>query len=287
MKIKFTIALKIILINLLFTLSAISSKGQTITSENFDGVIMPALPATWTTTFNFNIGWRTDSTNVSTGYANASGLNNTLVRNSDSSGSYTLYSPMITTTNYSNITVLFATRVSSNFTTSGSTTPQFEYTVDGGSTWSNISYSDNQANSIWDWVNGGLRIALNANANDQAAIQFRWTVNIVTDPQGTYRIDDFNVEGTNTSGINELIKDKDFKIFPNPATDVFEVKVNSTLDNLPCEIQITDLTGKICKVDKISSFPVLLSRGNLSNGTYILRVLENGTRSYLQLLNLN
>jgi hypothetical protein len=169
---------------------------QNLITENCDAPIAPALPAGWTTSTIAGIGWRTDSTNFSTGYTGASGLKNIVIRNTDSTGTYMLYSPVINAQDYTSLTVLWGSRVSNNFLNSGSTTPVLEASADGGSTWTNVSYAENSANSTWSLVNGGTAISLPASLDHATSVQLRWSISIINAASGTYRIDDVVVAGT-------------------------------------------------------------------------------------------
>ena len=165
-----------------------------ILDENIESTPFESLPSGWETTFNGNFGFRCDSTNSSTGYNGASGLNNIMIRNSDWSGSYTLYSPILNTQGLDNISILWASRVSNNFFSTGSQSPILSYTTNG-SDWIPLDYIENENNSLWDWVNLGIPILLPADAANSSYLRFKWEVQILNGTNGTYRMDDFSVTG--------------------------------------------------------------------------------------------
>lgn len=271
----------IVLALILMASARIPSSAQSVIGyENFDGVLMPALPAGWTTTLNYNIGWRTDSTNVSTGYVGASGLNNVIIRNSDSTGQYILYSPPISTIGYINISVLFASRVSNNFTSSGSSTPQFEFTVNGGANWTNIPYLENQANSTWGLVNAGTWMTLPASANNQAALQCRWKVNIVNNSQGTYRIDDAVIRGTSSTGVQENMLGNAVRVFPNPFREDFLIDAKTLVGTKSARIQVFDATGRQVLSNETNSFPFRVSMPGSAVGLYKLVITSDGEQIF-------
>jgi hypothetical protein len=178
------------LILVILSLFALHMRGQIeLYAEHFDGVAFPALPNGWLTTLNYDIGWRTDTTNHSD-CEGASGLNHALIRNTDSTGVYTLTSPLLGTIGFQNVTLTFNARVSNNFFISGSSTPLLEISTNNGISWNPVAFTENEANSDWNWVNGGLPIDLPQEADDSPYLQFRWTVNILNGEQGTYRFDD-------------------------------------------------------------------------------------------------
>ncbi|MEI7802178.1 MAG: hypothetical protein WCI97_06015, partial [Bacteroidota bacterium] len=90
-------------------------------NENFDASTIN-LPTGWT---EIGGGWFVDSTNNSNGYTNASGLNNVVVKNLSATGVYELISNSISTLSYTNIAVNWASRVSTNFLSSGSSITGF------------------------------------------------------------------------------------------------------------------------------------------------------------------
>jgi hypothetical protein len=187
----------------LLTSISLSSFAQGVLwQENFDGVPAGSFPSTWQiTNANGNsIGWFADSTNFSTGYAGATGLKNAVIKNtSNSTGIYSTTSPSFITTGKSGITVLWASRVSNNFSTSGSTQPTLYYSITLGSSWDSIPYNRNPANSAWSFVNGGTAIQLPSQADNQTSVLLKWEVQIDTAASGTYRIDDVTVSYTGSS----------------------------------------------------------------------------------------
>ena len=180
-------------------------KAQTVIyNENFDGQVL-TFPNGWTAD-TANGGWKMDSTNVDT-IPGASGYQNIAISNATGlSGTYNLTSKTIFTSGYDNINVLWDARLTKHFRDSGSTIESFDYSTDGGSNWTNIPYTENPSNgtSFWYADNGGSRINLPAGANNQATLKFRWVASLVSTSSGTYRIDDFNVQGTLANGISGI-----------------------------------------------------------------------------------
>ncbi len=181
---------------LVLTGSIASSQAQTtLVSQNFDASIN-ALPTGWMAP---NGGWAADTSNSSTGYAGASGNTNLVIRNTSSSGTYSLITSPFSTLGYDNISIQWAARLTVNFPTNGSTVQSLSLSTDGGITWDNIPYTENTNNSVWSINNNGSRVALPATASNKADVRIRWTVVIATHTDGTYRIDDFHVQGNATT----------------------------------------------------------------------------------------
>ncbi|HWB64617.1 MAG TPA: hypothetical protein VG603_13970, partial [Chitinophagales bacterium] len=133
--------------------------GQTsIYKQNFDAAT--TFPTGWNATAS---SWYVDSTNNSTGYTGASGVNNVVIENkSATSGFDTLYSSSVSTVGYSDISVIWAARNTNHFSDSGSAIIGFYWSTDGGATWNNIAYTENATNSTWAIDNNATPIALPA-----------------------------------------------------------------------------------------------------------------------------
>ena len=242
-----------------------------IYSQNFDGAL--AMPTGWSSS---NGSWTIDSTNSSTGYTGASGLNNIVVQNQSSpAGHDTLYSKIISTVGYSGITASWAARNTTHFPDSGSNIKGFYWSTDAGITWNKLTYTENANNSTWAVDNGGTAIALPAAVNNNASVQFAWIAHIYTAPSGTYRIDDFNVEGTPGTGIE-----------PVNADLVYVYCINSSFINIvshnpvteKMDVEIFDVTGKIVNRSIMNAQSISINAISFSSGLYFVRV-SNGSES--------
>ncbi len=262
---------KALLISLLFTiLGSVKLQAQSVIySENFDASTT-ALPAGWST-YPAG-GWVVDSTNSSFGYTNPSGFNNLVIKNLSPSNTYYLLSNPISTINYDSISVLWAARLTTHFPDSGSTVQGFDYSIDNGSTWSNLTYYENLNNSAWIIENGEVRIQVPSNAWNQPSVIFRWVVNIVNSPSGTYRIDDFDVQGNLNTGINEhsnwLIK-----LFTDADKSLTVWTGNTAAFPLQNEVKVFDTQGRVCFQSNLVSGENRFDVSNLQRGLYIAHVI--------------
>lgn len=168
--------------------------------ENFDANL--ALPATWQ---SIPAGWEADSSNSSTGYTGASGLNNLVIKNLSATGVYELRSPAISTLGYKDISISWGARHTINFPLSGSAITSVDFSIDNGTTWTTIPFTQNPSNSTWSLINNATRITLPSTADNQASVILRWVANIVNSTDGTYRIDDFSVEGNVLTSVPSFI----------------------------------------------------------------------------------
>ena len=77
----------------------------------------------------------------------------------------------------------------------------------------------------------------------------------------------------NNVGIDETSKDNFFTVFPNPAQNIINVKVDSKL--IGQVYSIYDNSGRIVLTGKLNSENTTIELGNLSGGIYMLSVGEN------------
>lgn len=274
----------------IFTFSQISNKGfaqnVAIYYQNFDTIPQGIVPAGWSIGIpNMNsLGWYADSTNFSTSaYTNASGSQNLVLKNSDSSGLYELSLPTISTIGDSNISIIWGSRVSSNFLASGSSLPTLIFSIDNGTNWDTLAYTENPANSIWALVNNGTHINFPAKANNKSSLDVKLLVNIVNNANGTYRIDDMQIfkKGNviNPNGMSSLVKNNKFIIYPNPASENLQIISNELKIN---SVSIFNLLGKemICLNSYSENNAINIS--TLNSGEYIIRIsaIDGSSNNY-------
>lgn len=256
---------------LLFFLIAISTtEAQTVIySENFD-TDSTALPGGWTGTAN---GFIIETGNNSTGYAGATGLYNAAIRNLSATGAYEMISKNIPTTNYSSISILWASRVSNNFPNGGSAVQSLQWSSDNGATWNNLLYNENSNNSTWALTNGGVRIYLPSGASNKPNLKIKWIVNIVNAASGTYRIDDFDVQGTFNVGINDLTSSTSTIFYYDGMLNVKNTGEHS--------LNVFACNGK--KVfENNSSNTSIYNLHELKKGLYIAQLIEGNKKSFLK-----
>ncbi len=79
-------------------------------------------------------------------------------------------------------------------------------------------------------------------------------------------------------GINETVKENNFSVFPNPAENKINVKVDATL--LGSVYKVYDNTGKSVLSGKINSENTIIELSDLSAGIYLFSVGENMKQSF-------
>ena len=206
--------------------------GQTtIYTTNF-GTTLSTFPTGWTKTSSGTGTWTIISTSASSTYAGASASMNATATNGTTGTSALICNPGISTIGYSNITVLWGARATSTFTNAVT----FEWSVDG-STWNAVSFTEVAANSTWALANAGVRIALPVGAEGASNLQFRRVYSPITG-SGTYRMDDFDVQGT-VSGPSIILNTTSF----SGAFGYTKVGNSSTSSSF--SVSGTSLTGNI------------------------------------------
>ena len=256
------------------TLSLLSSKAQTASTiylENFDeastGTVL-TLPTGWTTN-----GWEMSSSNAATGYTGASGVNSVKIDNQDvATGIYSLTTKSIATTGYSSITVSWGARLTTNFPPS-TITPSLFFSVDNGTTWTGVAYTEASSASAWK-LNGP--VSMPAAANNQASVMFQLVANITAGANGTYRIDDFLVQGvaSATTGIKANSAPQQLESYVADKTLFVKMKSQNTISSL----KVYEITGKeVLSKTALNDAESEISLSEFTNGIYVVKfILSNG-----------
>ena len=79
-------------------------------------------------------------------------------------------------------------------------------------------------------------------------------------------------------GVNEIVKENNFSVFPNPAENKINVKVDVTL--LGSAYKVYDSIGKSVLSGKINSENTIIELSDLSAGIYLFSVGENMKQSF-------
>ena len=173
----------------------------------FDTLGSAALPSGFSNPANSNsVAWTLNTTSPATSgsysYINGSGSSS-----SASTGAYIqtptganastptvdLISRTINAANYTNISVQWGAQKSAGYTGAVS----LYYSIDNGTTWTAVSYTDVQNNvtgNPWNQVNNNVQVKLPAAANNAATLKLKWSANPATDAS-YYSINDIGVYG--------------------------------------------------------------------------------------------
>ena len=142
-------------------------------------------------------------------------------------------------------------------------------------TWLSTSINTRRANllakmCIRDSVNG---LGTNPDMSKAKALAYIDTIQNYVNPRIVYCL------GL-PDGISESLLNKVVSVYPNPASTQFTVSADGTNLNLK-SVELSDITGRlIWKKDNLTGSNSTFSRGNLSNGIYIVRIsTDKGTVS--------
>jgi len=137
-----------------------------------------------------------------------------------------------------------------------------------------------------DWTTGFLNgIVIPSDADNMAGFQMRFVCNSDTATDGTILktssrslIDEVYVTGSKISSINESKLSFEIEIYPNPATDIIQLKSQKTM----LGYKLFDLSGKIIKSGLINSPVYRISCSDLTPGCYFIDVSLQGNYHFNQ-----
>ena len=172
----------------------------------FDTLGTAALPNGFTAPGNSGVSWTLNTTTPaasgSYSYINGSGgissastgaYIQTPTWASNATPTVDLISRTINAANYTNISVQWGAQKSTGYTGSVS----LYYSIDNGTTWNAVSYTEVQNNvtgNPWNQVNNNVQIKLPAAANNAPDLKLKWSANPSTDAS-YYSINDIGVYG--------------------------------------------------------------------------------------------
>ena len=254
---------------LLLAANGINAQTVTIYNQNFGDGVNLSIPSGWSASgSNPDSTWYVDNTNNSADYTDASGQGNMVIRNTVPSGTYTLTTNDIETSGYENIRVLWGRRISNNFTSSGSTIPTLDISIDGGTNWVNLAFYDTFIDNNWTYTNAGDDIILPALADDQPGIRFRWTVNITNNPEGSYRIDDLLIRADVKQSTVSLQQIKsESRCYLNGQNLFVQNQITNNANLIIYNIQGTPVLQK-----QLNSILSTIDMNDLSAGIYIIQI---------------
>lgn len=91
------------------------------------------------------------------------------------------------------------------------------------------------------------------------------------------QVEDFTVPAACILGTDDIIKNKSFGIYPNPAKGEFFIKAAPTVGNTNIKVEVLDLNGKLVKsLERKKNSSESISTKGLVKGTYLVVITENG-----------
>lgn len=91
------------------------------------------------------------------------------------------------------------------------------------------------------------------------------------------QVEDFTTPEACILATEDITKNKNFGIYPNPAKGEFFIKTQPTVGNETIKVQILDLSGKVVKfLERKKNSSDSISTQDLIKGTYLVVITENG-----------
>jgi hypothetical protein len=87
-----------------------------------------------------------------------------------------------------------------------------------------------------------------------------------------------------TDNTNEL--KLDFKVYPNPSADNFNIAIDAGILRHNCEIVLTDQLGKIYLRQALTQSVTTISTKHLTDGVYYINVINGKSKSSIRIVKL-
>ena len=193
----------------------------------------------------------------------------------------------IPTTGYNGIVIKFAVQTSS--ITSGIVVQQFDYSTDGGATYSSTGIvttstpqgaATNQDSvtdlTTYSLVTVDLTAATAVNNAGNLIFRIRYEGANNTGTSGNDRIDNVTVEGTaSVTGVsNPSAADAGYSLYPNPTSEVVYLSAPTTSSKY---ITVYNAQGQPVYTSTVSGQQSSLSIAALTSGIYYVTINDNGT----------
>lgn len=91
------------------------------------------------------------------------------------------------------------------------------------------------------------------------------------------QVEKFDIPSACVLATDDIIKNKAFGIYPNPAKEEFFLKTTPTVGNAILKVDILDMNGKLIKtLERKKNSSESISTKGLIKGTYLVVITENG-----------
>ncbi|MES2131672.1 MAG: glycine-rich protein [Bacteroidota bacterium] len=80
---------------------------------------------------------------------------------------------------------------------------------------------------------------------------------------------------TTCTGLKELLSSQEIHIYPNPANDIINVAISSSLISGNTRVEIVDAIGKLVLKESLNKDVTILKLNDLENGVYFFKIISN------------
>lgn len=174
-------------------------------------------------------------------------------------------SNFINTTGYSDVTINFWMSFDMNNT---GTNDELKRYYDTGTGWllSSFSYNSSHADDGLGWRYKSFVLS---GAVTQYGFLFQFVSNSIGNSGGVF-IDEIEVTGNNSVGINELNISNSIDVYPNPSNGIFTIegdKINS--------LKITNISGQIVLEREVANNKIEIDLSSQPNGVYFIKLITS------------
>jgi len=142
--------------------------------------------------------------------------------------------------------------------------------------------------STWTTVQIGMNDTLAITNKPMPRIVFRPTINEIglawiDEGNGVNGVAKFDLQSFQFAGLSEENAEFNTLLYPNPVKTNLFIEVDNAVAQLPTELTITDLNGRIVRTTQVAGLTTIaIAVEDLSNGTYMIRLTNtNGFASRL------
>ena len=149
----------------------------------------------------------------------------------------------------------------------GANWPTADFTYSGGGTINFTNTSNNGVSYFWDFGDGNT--STQQDPNNTYITSNNYTVQLITFSADSCFSDTSTQNiNVNINTVNDLYKDDEINIYPNPANDYIQIETHLEFNS----IIITDVTGKIVKSLKYTK---QINISELTKGLYFIQLFNN------------
>ncbi len=148
-------------------------------------------------------------------------------------------------------------------------------------TWVKVAFAYDTLNGRFDWYSNSVTPALSGYLQGDGGFEpdefdillyATGVQNGVNNVASIVKVDDYSINAvaTRNLSVTQLVADNTFSVYPNPATNVVNIKssVNTSIQT----VSITDLNGRTVKTNTVSGNEAQINISDLASGVYMMNI---------------